>query len=273
MHALITTLRESALAARRYKGLISAMVKRDIRSRFRQSTFDLLWLVLQPLALLLVYSFVFQAVLNVRWNQPAETVGHVPSGLLLFVGISIHAFFSEILIRAPSVITSNVSYVKKVVFPLATLPIIVLCSALIFLVCSLGVAIVAGFSLGIGISSTAPLIFLPIASLALLTLGVGWLVASVGVYFRDINQIMPYVTTILLFTAPICFPRSLVPSKFSSLLTLNPLTIPVELTRAMLFGGEIDLARLVPYTIVALFVFVFGYFCFQKLRDGFADVL
>lgn len=260
-------------ALKRYRHLIVGLVQRDITMRFRQSTLDLLWLVLQPLALLLIYSFVFQVVLRVRWGAPEAGGDPVPTGLLLFVGLTIHTLLAETLIRAPAVITGNVSYVKKVVFPLAVLPVVIILSSLVFMAASLIISALASILLIGYVAPTTPLIVLPLLALTIMTLGIGWLVASVGVFFRDLNQIMPYVTTILLFTSPICFPKEMVPPQFLGLLAINPLTIPVEMTRAMMFGHPFDLFELVVYTAIALIIFAIGYVVFQKLRPGFADVL
>lgn len=260
-------------AFKRYRHLIVGLVQRDIAMRFRQSTFDLLWLVLQPLALLLVYSFVFQVVLQVRWGAPATGGTAVPTGLVLFVGLTIHTLLAETLIRAPVAITSNVSYVKKVVFPLAVLPVVIILSSLVFMVAALLISAVASLILVGYLAPTTPLIVLPLLALTIMTLGIGWFVASIGVFFRDLNQIMPYVTTILLFTSPICFPKEMVPPQFLGMLSVNPLTIPVEMTRAMMFGHPFNLSDLVAYTVVALLIFMIGYVVFQKLRPGFADVL
>jgi lipopolysaccharide transport system permease protein len=260
-------------ALRRYRHLIVGLVQRDITMRFRQSTFDLLWVVLQPLALLLIYSFVFQVVLQVRWGTPAATGNAVPTGLMLFVGLTLHTLLADTLIRAPAAITSNVSYVKKVVFPLAVLPLVIILSSLVFLVAALIIAAIASIILIGHLAPTTPLIVLPVLALTVMTLGVGWFVAGVGVFFRDLNQIMPYVTTILLFTSPICFPKEMVPPQFWGLLAVNPLTIPVEMTRAMMFGQPFYLSELLIYGLAALVMLVVGYVVFQKLRPGFADVL
>ncbi|MDE7548087.1 ABC transporter permease [Acetobacter fabarum] len=268
-HLVVQPLR----ALNRYRHLIAGLVQRDISMRFRQSTLDMLWLVLQPLAQLLIYSFVFQAVLRVRWGEPHAGALAIPTGLMLFVGLTIHTLLAETLIRAPAAITGNVSYVKKVVFPLAILPVVIILSSLVFMAAALVISILASLLLVGYVAPTTPLIVLPLLALTVMTFGIGWLVAAVGVFFRDLNQIMPYITTILLFTSPICFPRDMVPQQFQGLLTINPLTIPVEMTRDMMFGRPFDLSALLPYSAIALLIFFVGYSIFQKLRPGFADVL
>jgi lipopolysaccharide transport system permease protein len=262
-----------ATQLRRYRGLIFSLVHRDITMRFRQSAFSFLWLFFQPLLLLLVYSFVFQVVLKVRWGEASFAAGPVPVGLLLFVGLTIHTLLAEALIRCPAIITSNTSYVKKVVFPLALLPVVVIFSALV--VATVALVLIIGVTLGLlgSISPWTPFLFVPILSLACMSLGIGWLVAALGVYFRDINQMMPFVTTILLFTAPICYPKEMVPGRFAAVMQWNPLTIPVDTARAMIFGGGFSIEALAVYGVVSVFIMFVGYAFFQRLRAGFADVL
>ncbi len=259
--------------AKRYRSLIYSLVHRDITMRFRQSAFSFLWLILQPLCLLLVYSFVFQIVMRVRWQDAAFSGTNVPIGLLLFTGLSVYTLFAEALIRCPAIISSNTSYVKKVVFPLALLPMVVVFSALLLAFIALALVVVTSIGLVGHVSMWTPFIALPLVALACMALGVGWYTAALGVYFRDINQLMPFISTILLFTAPICFPKEMVPQKFGPLLQLNPLTVPVEAVRAMIFGGDIGWEGIAIYCVISLIVMITGYFFFQKLRAGFADVL
>jgi len=259
--------------ARKYRWLLYSLTYRDIVMRFRQSTFSFFWLVLQPLCMLAVYSFVFQAVLRVRWHEVGSTDNNTPTGLILFAGITAYMLLADTLTRTPTVISSNTSYVKKILFPLALLPTVVVASALIFSTISFILIVVISFIVTEHISTMTFFIAIPVLSLACMSLGLGWFVAALGVYFRDISQLMPFVSTVLLFTAPICYPSDMIPEQFSFLMKINPLTIPVETIRALLFGGDIDSLDLVIYFVASIFVMFFGYKFFQRLRTGFSDVL
>ncbi|RRD25666.1 ABC transporter permease [Brucellaceae bacterium VT-16-1752] len=258
---------------KRYRSLIYSLVYRDIVMRFRQSAFSFLWLILQPLCLLLVYSFVFQVVMRVRWQDATFSNASVPVGLILFTGLSVYTLLAEALIRCPAIISSSTSYVKKVVFPLALLPMVVVFSALVLAVIALGLIVLITIAFIAPVSAWTPLIVIPLLALACMALGIGWYIAALGVYFRDINQITPFLSTILLFTAPICYPKEMVPQQFGLMLQINPLTIPVETIRAMIFGGDINFESLGIYCVISIVVMMTGYFFFQKLRVGFADVL
>lgn len=258
---------------KRYRSLIYSLVYRDIVMRFRQSAFSFLWLILQPLCLLLVYSFVFQVVMRVRWQDATFSNASVPVGLILFTGLSVYTLLAEALIRCPAIISSSTSYVKKVVFPPALLPMVVVFSALVLAVIALGLIVLITIAFIAPVSAWTPLIVIPLLALACMALGIGWYIAALGVYFRDINQITPFLSTILLFTAPICYPKEMVPQQFGLMLQINPLTIPVETIRAMIFGGDINFESLGIYCVISIVVMMTGYFFFQKLRVGFADVL
>ncbi|WP_109368551.1 ABC transporter permease [Ochrobactrum soli] len=259
--------------AKRYRSLIYSLVYRDIVMRFRQSAFSFLWLILQPLCLLLVYSFVFQVVMRVRWQDATFSNAGVPVGLILFTGLSVYTLLAEALIRCPAIISSSTSYVKKVVFPLALLPMVVVFSALVLATIALGLIVLITIAFITPVSAWTPLVVIPLLALACMALGIGWYMAALGVYFRDINQITPFLSTILLFTAPICYPKEMVPQQFGLMLQINPLTIPVETIRAMIFGGSINFESLGIYCVISIAVMMTGYFFFQRLRVGFADVL
>jgi len=269
--------RSTALMAlvqvKRYRGLLYSLVYRDIVTRFRQSTFSFLWLVLHPLCLLLVYSFVFQVVIRVRWDNSGFTNNNVPVGLVLFAGIAAYMLLAETLARCPTIISSNTSYVKKVVFPLAVLPIVVVASSLVFAAISfLLVTVIAAWIVKALSISVLAFIF-PVLALSCMSLGLGWFTAALGVYFRDISQLMPFISTVLLFTAPICYPAGIVPEQLQYLMKINPLTVPVEAIRALLFGGDLNLYALIIYSIISIVVMLAGYVFFQRLRTGFADVM
>jgi len=261
------------IQVKRYRGLIYSLVYRDIVTRFRQSTFSFFWLVLHPLCLLLVYSFVFQVIIRVRWDDSGFTNNDTPVGLVLFSGIAAYILLAETLTRCPTIISSNTSYVKKVVFPLAVLPMVVVASSLVFAGISFLLITVVNAGISGGLSISALAFIFPVLALSCMSLGLGWFTAALGVYFRDISQLMPFISTVLLFTAPICYPADIVPEWLQSLIKINPLTIPVEAIRALLFGGYLNLYSIIIYFIVSIVVMFAGYSFFQRLRVGFADVM
>jgi lipopolysaccharide transport system permease protein len=194
--------------------------------------------------------------------------------VVLFVGVIVHGLFSEVLNRAPALITGNVNYVKKVIFPLEILPVISLGTAMFHSIVSLIVLLIAFGVFNQYVYWTAifaPLVFLP---LLILTLGFAWMLASLGVFIRDVGQSIGLFTSMLLFVSPVFFPISAMPEQFRPLIMANPLTFIIEQAREVLVWGHLpDWSGLGIYTIVASLVAWLGFIWFQKTRKGFADVL
>lgn len=252
--------------------LIAQMTRREVVGRYKGSVMGLLWSFLNPLFMLVVYSFVFSVVFKARWSGGGES--QTQFAVILFAGMTVHALFAEVLNRAPGIILGNVNYVKKVVFPLEILAVVSLGAALFHALVSLLVLLVAFAMLNGFIQWTAifaPLVLLP---LILLSLGFGWILSSLGVFVRDIGQLIGVFTTALLFLSPVFFPVSALPEPFQPWLNLNPLTFIIEQTRDVLIWGRMpDWGGLTLYLIGAGIFAWLGYFWFQKTRKGFADVL
>ena len=253
--------------------LLTKLVWRDVVGRYRGSLIGLLWSFVTPLIMLAVYTFVFSFVFQARWNV-GENEPRALFALVLFSGLMLHGLLAEVLNRAPSIIINNVNYVKKVVFPLELLPMVILGAALFHLVINFGVMLLAMLLMGMPLHATIllyPLVLLPLIPL---TLGIGWGLAALGVFVRDIGQLTGILTTILLFLSPIFFPLEALPPMLQKLLVLNPLTIIIENARSVLLWGEMpNWWSLGLYTVVSVFICWVGYVGFQTLRKGFADVL
>jgi len=255
-----------------HRELITQMTRREVIGWYKGSSMGLLWSFLNPVFMLVVYSFVFSDVFKARWSGGDES--HTQFAVVLFVGMIVHALFAEVLNRAPSIILNNANYVKKVVFPLEILAVVSLGSALFHALVSLLVLLVA-FSLMNGfVRWTAifvPLVLLP---LMILSLGFGWILSSLGVFVRDIEQVIGVLTTVLLFLSPVFFPVSAVPEPLQVWQHLNPLTFFIEQTREVLIWGNLtDWQGLAIYLIGAGGFAWLGFFWFQKTRKGFADDL
>lgn len=257
----------------RNRQLISQMVKREVVGRYRGSAMGLAWSFFNPLFLLTVYTFVFSVVFKSRW-----TVGGGESktlfAVVLFTGMIVHGFFAEVLNRAPGLILANVSYVKKVVFPLEILPIVTMGAALFHSLVSLGVLLAAYVVFNGYMNWTvvfAPLVLLP---LLIFTLGVAWVLASLGVFLRDVSQTIGIVTMVLMFLSPVFYPVTALPEQFRPWLMANPLTFIIEQARNVLVWGKLpDWMGLGAYTFAAMIVAWAGFAWFQRTRKGFADVL
>ncbi len=256
--------------------LISQMTKRDVIGRYRGSFIGIGWSFLHPLLMLAVFTFVFSVVFQTKWGVPVEgqEEGKGFFAIVLFIGLIMHSFLSEILTRSPGLILSNVNYVKKVIFPLEVMPWISVLSALIHSGISLIVWVVAYLIL-VGIPGWQ-IVFLPLVMIPLVTLalGIAYLLASIGVFLRDIGQTMGIISSVLLFLSPVFFPIERLPETFQTLFLINPLTFIIQQAREVLIWKAMpDFYGLLIYMIVASVVFLLGFAWFQKTRKGFADVL
>ena len=252
------------------------MTKREVIGRYRGSFLGLLWTLINPILMLSIYTFVFSVVFKVRLEPQNSYIydDKFAFALLLFIGLILFNLFSECLSRAPGLILTNINYVKKIIFPLEILPLISLCSALFHA----GISFLVLFSFLLIISHPVEwtIIFLPIIllPLVLLTLGLSWILASIGVFVRDIGQFIGLILTMLLFLSPIFYPASALPESIRDYLFLNPLTLIIEQARAVILYGQLpDWSSLILYYLFASFIAWVGLVWFNKTRKGFADVL
>jgi lipopolysaccharide transport system permease protein len=253
--------------------LIMQMTKREVVSRYRGSILGLAWSLFNPILMLTIYTFVFSVAFKTRWGGSSEE-SKVDFAIILFAGLILYGIFAECLNKAPSLVISNVNYVKKVIFPLEILPWIALGSALFNSAVSLLVLLGAQLVLSHHISRTAiyfPLVVLP---LIFATMGFTWFLAATGVYLRDIAQAVGVLTNLLLFMSPIFYPISILPKEYQIWLQINPLTFIIEEGRkTLIFGRPLDWSAWAVYFIISLGIAWAGFWWFQKTRKGFADVI
>lgn len=253
--------------------LIARLARRDIVARYRGSFGGLLWAVVTPIVMLAVYTFVFSVIFNARWGTGDEQ-SRAQFAVVLFAGLLVHGLMAEVLNAAPNLVAANANYVKKVVFPLEVLPVIQLCVATFQFGIGVLVLLAAGWAFNGVVPATAPLIVLVWLPLALITLGLAWLLASLGVFVRDVGQVTAVLTTILLFVSPVFFPVTAIPAEFQAPIRWNPLTFLIEQAREVLVWGRVpDVPGLAAYALGALVAAWLGYAWFQGTRKGFADVL
>ncbi len=252
--------------------LIYNLIKREVIGRYRGSAMGLLWSFFNPVLMLTVYTFVFSVVFKGRWVGGSDS--KTEFALVLFAGLMVFNLFSECVNRAPGLILGNINYVKKVVFPLEILPVVALGSAIFHFLISLIVWFIF-YLIFFGVPQTTilllPVVLLP---LVLITLGLSWLLASLGVYLRDISQIIGVITTVLMFLSPIFYPIAALPEEYRRFMQISPLTFIVEQARdLMIWGNNLDWSAWAVYFLLSTLIAWLGFAWFQKTRKGFADVL
>jgi len=253
--------------------LIRQFILREVQQRYRGSYLGILWAMITPLLRLVIYTFVFSVIFKARWRG-SEPESFMDFALILFSGLIAFSMFSECATRAPRLIIGNRNYVKKVVFPLEILPVSAVGSAFIHSLISLGI-VVAGLLISSGRLHWTllylPLVYLPLVAFAL---GVSWLLASLGVFVRDIGNFVGVAVQLLFFLTPIFYPISAVPAAVRPLWRLNPLgTIIENFRQVVIWGLPPDWLWLGVATLFSGLVMLGGYMWFMKIKRAFADVI
>lgn len=259
---------------REHRNLIKQLTRREFELKYKGSLLGVFWSFITPLLMLAVYTFVFTVVFNARWGLE-QSDNRFEFAMIIFSGLIMYNIFNETVSKSTTIILSNVNYVKKVIFPLDILPLTTLLSALInaglnIIVLILGITIfVPGWEFkGVFIS----LIYL--LPISLVSLGFAYIVASVGVYVRDLTYTIGVLLNILFYVTPIFYPISLVPEFMHPIMHLNPLTYLVEGFRAAVFSSELpNLLHFSLFTLAGYVFMLLGILLFRKLKRGFADVI
>ncbi len=252
--------------------MIARLAKREIDARYRGSVLGVIWAFVVPMLMLGVYTFVFSVVFRIRWEVPMEENGAF--ALILFSGLIIFNLFSECVTRAPGLMLENVSYIKKVVFPLEIMPWVSMLVALFNAAVSLLILLV--FYLIVHGLPHLTVLLLPVVlfPFVLLIVGLGWFLASMGVFLRDVQPLVGVMTTMMMFLSPIFYPLSAIPETYRGFIQLNPLTPVLNASKSVIFWGQMpERVDWLLYTVVFWVVGWLGFVWFQKTRKGFADVV
>lgn len=258
-------------SANRY--LVWQLSVRDVAVRYRGSAMGFLWTLVLPLMMLAVYTYMFGVVFQARWPNllDQDPLRFAP---LLFSGLIVHMLFADCLTRAPGIVVGQPNLVKKVVFPLEILSWSVVAGALFHSATSVLVLLGFAFALDKTLPWTVVLIPVVLLSTVPLLMGICWFLSSLGVFLRDIGQIMGVLMTVMLFTAPIFYPMEAAPGALRPYLFLNPLSLVVEEFRKVALLGQLpDWQGLGLYVLVGFAVATFGHYWFRRTHRAFADVL
>jgi len=255
----------------RNRSLIRSMVRRDIVGRYRGSFGGLFWTVLNPLLLMATYFFVFGIVLRARFHGDPSRAGFV---LYFLCGMLPWLAFSEAAGRAPFVMLEHRNFVKKLVFPLETLPVNLVTAGLVTELFALGIFLV--FVLATRGAVPLAVLWLPawVVPQVLFTAGVVLCLAVLGVYVRDLRHVNGFLLTLWFFLTPICYPVESLPREALAVLSKNPFFVLVDAYRQMFLEGRAPApGPLWKFWALSLAVFFLGHACFYKLRKNFADVI
>ena len=256
----------------RQPSLVGGLAWRRIRLRFSGATLGWLWAVLIPLVMLAVYTFVFGTVFHRDWGSHLpETTNYA---FHLYLVLVCYQFLADCIGRSPGRIPENRTFVKKIVFPLEALSWIAVLDALFSLLVNLCVLLVLN-AIWFGAPGISVLqLPLALVPLVMLGLGVSWLFAAIGAYFRDLRQVSGLLVGLLLFATPIFYPLDAVPEPYRAMLLANPLTGIVDAARDILFLDGVESWPVVGMLWAGTTVFAsLSHALFMRLRRGFADVV
>jgi lipopolysaccharide transport system permease protein len=265
---------EPLLVAWRERRLIWRLAEREVMERYRGSVLGMLWAVITPLVLLAIYVIVFSMIFPSRWVGAASSDRPGAFAIFVFSGMTTFNIFSDNINRAPKLVFENVSYVKKVVFPLEVLPWISLVASGFNTVIGF-VLLLIGETLVFGVPPlTAFLLPLVLLPLVFQTLAFSWLLASLGVFLRDLRQLVGTMVTMLMFLSPVFYSQAALPERLAGLAKANPMFFTITSVRQVLIEGQLPDPALWLAHAAMSWVLVYGaYRWFRATRSGFADVL
>lgn len=259
----------------KHRELIWNLTKRELKSTYQSSFLGAIWPVILPLMMLLIYTFVFSVVFQARWSTNAgEQTSPGEFALVLFAGLTPFNLFSAVTMRAPGLILAVPNYVKKVVFPLEILPVVIVAAAFITSLINV-VLILAGRLIIFGsLPLTAFLLPLAYIPLVLFTVGLGWFLSSLGVFIRDVGQAINVIVQVLLFITPIFYSAEQVPAALKFLVILNPLSPVIEgFRRTLIWNESIEWGLWGIATLLSASVAVLGFAWFSLTKKAFSDVM
>ena len=256
-----------------YRNLIRLLTWREVVGRYKGSFLGIGWSLIHPLAMLIVYTFVFSTVFKTRWGiQPEE--GKITFALTLFMGLITFRIFADVASASPSLITRNINYVKKVVFPMEILPFVVFLNAMVNSLFSLMALLLVLFLSTQSIHLTILLLPVVWAPVIFFSMGMGYLLASLGVFIRDLGASVDILVNMLLFMCPIFYPIQAVPERFRIFIQLNPVSLCIEdARRVVLWGMAPDWPFLFGNFLFSCLFFSLGVLFFMKTKELFAEIL
>lgn len=260
------------LVAVKNRSLVYGFVQREVRGRFAGSFAGMGWALLNPLATLLAYMFVFSIVIRIGVTK--EETGTDSFFIYFATGFIPWLIFSDSLVRATGTLLDNAPIVTKVIFPVELLPLSSVLSGLV--VNGFGLIALIGYLgyQGQGFGSPVWLMLICLLPVQIVfTLGLGLFFSAVCVFLRDIREMLGLLLMVWFFSTPIVYPISMVPESIQGLIRLNPMYIFVELYRSILIRNSFDLISFAAISCVAGAIYVIGSLFFARVKPGFGDVL
>lgn len=252
-----------------YRELLFIFTWRDIKVKYKQTFFGVLWAVLQPVMMALVVSLTIGRVVPKHQTMAVTYPVFVYSGLIFWY------LFANGIQNASNSMLSNENIIKKIYFPRLIIPLSSICVALFDFLITFGVYLILLLFYQVPVDLIKGMCFLPLALVlnVMTVFGVGTFFAALNIKFRDFRYVIPFLLQFLLFTCPVFYPSGLVQNKWLSLLLmLNPINAVLELSRGMFSSSLVHWESVVYGVLVALLSLTFGLYYFRKTEHYFADI-
>jgi lipopolysaccharide transport system permease protein len=256
-----------------HQDLIQAILRREVRDRFKGSAAGWIWAVIAPLLAIAVYTFAFRTTMKLPL---AETSGgpQVAYALFIFSGIVIFNFFSEMAFRAPMLLHEYAHFIKQTIFPSDMLAVISTLRATAYATISVGVMLLFQLLVTGGLPWTVvffPLVFVPLMAFLV---GMSWFLCAVGAFTRDAGYLMISVVPLFMFATPVFYPHDMLSAPFNLIIYANALTAYVEITRDVVLLGRMPNPLVCAWALfTTFFTFYFGYWFYDRYRNVIVDVL
>jgi lipopolysaccharide transport system permease protein len=269
--AKIPLWRPAAALLGEHRGLVRSMARRDFTSRYKGSVIGLAWAIITPAVMIIIFTVIFSGLFHARFGAQE---GHLRFALYLYCGLLPWIAFSDGVLRSTTSLTDNVNLVKRVVFPTEALPVNLALSGIAQQMLGTIVLLALALILEHTIRPTALLLPLLLVPQFLVTSGLGWLMASLGVFIRDMPQVNQLSLMAWMYLTPIFYPENQIPTRYHWMVNLNPMAPLIRSYRRILLEGSApDWRGLVVTMTFALFCFIIGYWWFQRTKKAFADIL
>jgi homopolymeric O-antigen transport system permease protein len=251
-----------------YRELLYFLIWRDVKVRYKQTLLGVVWVIIQPLATMLIFTLLFGRLAGLETRT-----GGIPYPLFAFAGLLPWTFFSNAVSNSSNSLVTSAQLITKIYFPRMIIPAAAVTAGLVDF--ALSFVVLAVLMAYYRVSVTWSLLLLPalIAFVVLLALGVGMLLAGLNVKYRDVRHAVPFAMQIWMFASPVIYPTTLVPERWRWVLALNPMTGIIEAFRAVLFGSRIDWNLLAFSAAVTLALLIYSCFAFRRMEKSFADVI
>src|ERR1044072_4130043 len=251
--------------------LVISLTKRELEARYKGSSLVIAWAILTPVVMIAIFTIIFAGIFKAKFGANNSQWDYA---LYLFCGLLPWSAFQESLSASATAIVSRANLVKRVVFPLETIPVAQTLAAIVHqlfgtLALLLGVILIRH-------QLQVTTLYLPLLLVPqfIVTIGGAWLIASLGVFIRDIVQGISLVLMAWMYLTPIIYPETIVPESYRTIINWNPFTPLIRSYRLILLDGTMpDWRGLAYFTVFALLTFIFGYWWFARTRKNFADVV